>query len=467
MAEWKYACKTAQGMNLDLKLFGRGLTLELTKSMSGAGRTSPTQLMRLQDIIDPVQELEILDAVERLEENVIRLPVILKNKYVMEKYDMHQLGIYAEDPDVGEILYIVLQSDSAEEIPSYEEMKDFTLQWYLNMSVGNTQDVTVVIDETGVLTTEQADARYVSSKGDASQTTVIFETAKERENIESKEPLSTIFGKIRKYLSDLKTVAFTGSYNDLANKPAIPAAVRVKGNAETAYRTGDVNITPANIGLGNVGNFKAVSTGTQTLSAAEKSNARTNIGAAPISHASAETAYGTSSAVSYGHAMASSTTPKANGAAAIGTETAKFARGDHVHPLQTSVTGSSGSCTGNAATATKATKDGNGNIITDTYETKAGNTWKKIKTIAYNGSATAGRNVYKELKIVAYRTVGNGAVVYGIYDFPTSILDNVADNPLYFSDTSVMDAYFYATLNGNTVIVENSYKGMTIELYGK
>ncbi len=49
---------------------------------------------------------------------------------------------------------------------------------------------------------------------------------------------------------------------------------------------------------------------------------------------------------------ASTTTPKINGTAAVGTETA-FARGDHVHPLQTSVTGSSGSCTGNAATATR------------------------------------------------------------------------------------------------------------------
>ena len=34
------------------------------------------------------------------------------------------------------------------------------------------------------------------------------------------------------------------------------------------------------------------------------------------------------------------------------------------------VTGSSGSCTGNAATATKATQDGNGNNIVNTYATK-------------------------------------------------------------------------------------------------
>lgn len=66
-------------------------------------------------------------------------------------------------------------------------------------------------------------------------------------------------------------------------------------------------------------------------------------GKAPTSHASADTTYGAASASNYGHAKASGTTPKANGTAAVGTETSSFARGDHVHPLQTSVSGSAGS----------------------------------------------------------------------------------------------------------------------------
>lgn len=41
---------------------------------------------------------------------------------------------------------------------------------------------------------------------------------------------------------------------------------------------------------------------------------------------------------------ASTTTPKANGTAAVGTDT-KFARGDHVHPAQTAITGNAGSAT--------------------------------------------------------------------------------------------------------------------------
>lgn len=64
----------------------------------------------------------------------------------------------------------------------------------------------------------------------------------------------------------------------------------VKGEAETEYRTGNVDITKANVGLGNVGNFKAVSTvANQSLSTTERSNARTNIGLGNVDDKSVET----------------------------------------------------------------------------------------------------------------------------------------------------------------------------------
>lgn len=54
----------------------------------------------------------------------------------------------------------------------------------------------------------------------------------------------------------------------------------VKGDSESNYRTGNVNITKTNIGLGNVGNFLAVSTvANQGLTDTQKANARSNIGA--------------------------------------------------------------------------------------------------------------------------------------------------------------------------------------------
>lgn len=64
----------------------------------------------------------------------------------------------------------------------------------------------------------------LSATGDGKDVTVTFSDASARANISTGEKLSVMFGKIKKFFTDLKTVAFTGSYNDLTNKPTIPAA---------------------------------------------------------------------------------------------------------------------------------------------------------------------------------------------------------------------------------------------------
>lgn len=48
-----------------------------------------------------------------------------------------------------------------------------------------------------------------------------FTVADKRENIASKEKMPKISGKIAKFFTDLKTVAFSGKYSDLDGKPAI------------------------------------------------------------------------------------------------------------------------------------------------------------------------------------------------------------------------------------------------------
>ena len=47
---------------------------------------------------------------------------------------------------------------------------------------------------------------------------VSFTEAASRQSLESGESVKTLFGKLRKWLSDLKPVAFSGSYNDLTDK---------------------------------------------------------------------------------------------------------------------------------------------------------------------------------------------------------------------------------------------------------
>ena len=117
---------------------------------------------------------------------------------------------------------------------------------------------------------------------DTKDRTVSFTQAGTRENIRSGEKHKTIFGKIAKYFSDLKPVAFSGSYNDLQDKPSnlAPAAHRhsksditdfpsslpasdvyswAKSSSKPSYTAGEVGALPISGGTvtGNV-NFNTI-----------------------------------------------------------------------------------------------------------------------------------------------------------------------------------------------------------------
>ena len=82
--------------------------------------------------------------------------------------------------------------------------------------------------------------------------------------------------------------------------------------------------------------------GTNATTAA---GARTNLGVAPTNHASAADTYGRSSATNYGHVKAATANPTAAGTANAGTDNGEYARGNHVHPAQTTVSGNAGTAT--------------------------------------------------------------------------------------------------------------------------
>lgn len=94
--------------------------------------------------------------------------------------------------------------------------------------------------------------------GDASNTTVAFSAASARENVKTGEKLSVIVGKIAKWFADLKTVAFTGSYTDLANKPTIPDGSKYLPLAGGAM-TGDIDLASNGVDL-LVGSQRATQT---------------------------------------------------------------------------------------------------------------------------------------------------------------------------------------------------------------
>lgn len=66
-------------------------------------------------------------------------------------------------------------------------------------------------------------SNYLQTTGNASSTTVTFTAAGSRALPATGETLATIIGKATKYFTDLSTVAFSGSYADLSNKPTLPS----------------------------------------------------------------------------------------------------------------------------------------------------------------------------------------------------------------------------------------------------
>lgn len=300
------AVLTDQGASLLTRSLAGELHVEFTKMVVGSGEYSEQEkttleLQKRTDLKTP-QNRYVFSDISIHNEHSVKLTALITNQdpvtkkvLVDEGYYINEIGIYAKEKDnadASEVLYSIsiTSGEKGDYMPAYNGSSPAQI----------TQDFFAVVENSGDVVIHSVGAALLKD-GEASDTTVIFSEAENRENISPGEKLSSLFGKISKFFSDLKTVAFSGSYNDLTDKPT-----------------------------------------------------------------------------------ASSTIPKANGTAAAGSETNKFARGDHVHPLQISVSGSSGSCTGNAASATKATQDGNGNNIANTYLPKSGGTMTGTLTIAGN-----------------------------------------------------------------------------------
>lgn len=78
-----------------------------------------------------------------------------------------------------------------------------------------------------------------------------FTEASTRENISSGENIKTTLGKIKKFFTDLKPVAFSGDYNDLSNTPNIPdTSTFVQKSGDTM--TGNLAFNYSNTEVGEI-----------------------------------------------------------------------------------------------------------------------------------------------------------------------------------------------------------------------
>lgn len=130
---------------------------------------------------------------------------------------------------IGQAHYIPLYTDATKtDIATVGQLRNKTIDFVYICYNGNYETAQIYMvssladsaDLSNYYTKTETD-NLLSAKVSDNPT---FTEASTRANIASGESFAIILGKIKKFFSDLKTVAFTGSYNDLTDTPTIPAA---------------------------------------------------------------------------------------------------------------------------------------------------------------------------------------------------------------------------------------------------
>lgn len=149
---WVNAIMTNKGVALLSKLT-QGNTLKITSAKTGAGTVSTSLLASQTNVTTPKQTLAI-QSVGYPQEGKCAISVDLTNDDVSASYTVTQVGIFAQDPDEGEVLFCITQADSGEgtTIPSATVMPGYNAQWTFYLQYGQADSVEVTVDPANTVT---------------------------------------------------------------------------------------------------------------------------------------------------------------------------------------------------------------------------------------------------------------------------------------------------------------------------
>lgn len=150
MATWANTVVTQLGLNLQAKLEA-STQLTLTKAVTSTNYVNPDTLIRQTTMPNQKQTL-ILNDVIPMEGGKAVFPITLTNINLTESYTLHQIGVFATDPDLGEILYFIAQAEQPDPIPTAAELPDFTITYRFNMIKANAGNIVATIDPTALAT---------------------------------------------------------------------------------------------------------------------------------------------------------------------------------------------------------------------------------------------------------------------------------------------------------------------------
>ena len=134
---------TNLGQALAAKIAAGTAPLTITRVVAGSGRTE--DIPSAASLPDIQQTLTVGEA--QVSGTTVALPVTLAEAQAEQNYQLTELGVYADDPDGGEVLFQVYQLSSAVAISVGGES---VLRFYLRQSIG-AQGVSVTCSPSGML----------------------------------------------------------------------------------------------------------------------------------------------------------------------------------------------------------------------------------------------------------------------------------------------------------------------------
>lgn len=145
---------TKQGKVLQAKAIA-GSTLTITKMKLGSGiipdGVSPEDLT---DLIQPKQALG-LTAIS-VNGGLAKIQSIVTNAELSEGYYIRECGVFANDPDVGEIMYAIMTDTSPDFLPSASSSVVISEEFSINVVTENMANITAIIDPEGIVTVANA-----------------------------------------------------------------------------------------------------------------------------------------------------------------------------------------------------------------------------------------------------------------------------------------------------------------------
>lgn len=149
MPNWAGGVLTAKGRALQAKVEA-GQTLELTKMKLGSGTPEPEEIDNLTDLKQPQNIMGISS--KTVENNICEVTSVILTSNINTPFYAREWGLFANDPDEGEILYMYTTDTNPDYIPDKNSALVISASYALNIAVLNVDNIIANIDPEGLIT---------------------------------------------------------------------------------------------------------------------------------------------------------------------------------------------------------------------------------------------------------------------------------------------------------------------------